>query len=91
MQQCSVWPSACDVRKNVNVVLSPPSQLFLTRLWLEPRPNEATSVRIQVRHVLSGETYYFRDWCQARDYLLAKLQGAEGQAPEGGSVDGEDG
>jgi hypothetical protein len=78
------------VRKNKNLVSSPPSQLFLTRLWLEPRSAEGTSVRIQVRHVLSGETYYFRDWCQAGAYLLAKLQGAEGPVPEEGSSDGED-
>ncbi|MBX3053977.1 MAG: hypothetical protein KF753_21045 [Caldilineaceae bacterium] len=68
---------------------STPSQLFLLRLWLEPRPREGALVRIQVRHVLSGETVYFRDWYQARAYLMAKLKGAKGAGPEDGTSDGE--
>jgi len=47
-------------------------------------------VRIQVRHVLSGETSYFREWCNARAYMLAKLQGVERPASEDVSSDGEE-
>ena len=52
----------------------PPSQLFTVRLWREPLGNDVYEVRWQVRHVLSGETRYFRRWQEVLTFLLLKLQ-----------------
>lgn len=38
------------------------SQLFTIRLWSEELGNGRIELRGQVQHVLSSETYYFRDW-----------------------------
>ena len=51
----------------------PASQLFLVRLWKETRRDDEFQVRIQVRHVLSGETYNFRNWSDIVTYLTVKL------------------
>lgn len=39
-----------------------PSHLFVVRLWTEGAGDDKAGWRGQVRHVLSGETRYFRDW-----------------------------
>lgn len=39
-----------------------PSHLFTLRLWTEGVGDDPAGWRGQVRHVLSGETRYFRDW-----------------------------
>jgi hypothetical protein len=49
------------------------SQLFTVRLWQEALGNDLTEVRAEVRHVLSGETRYFRDWDLMIAYLHTKL------------------
>lgn len=55
-------------------LVHPQSQLFTLRLWVERLGKEPTEVRIQVRHVLTGETRYFREWTLFIMYVLAKLQ-----------------
>ena len=48
----------------------PHSQLFTVRLWSEDIGQGQIEWRGEVRHVLSGETTYFRDWSM----LAAQLQ-----------------
>lgn len=50
------------------------SHLFTVRVWVEAFGDGEEEVRMQVKHVLSGETRYFREWTQMVMYLLAKLQ-----------------
>lgn len=52
----------------------PRSALFLVRLWVEELSEGECEVRMQVKHVLSGETYYFREWLALTAYLEQKLQ-----------------
>lgn len=54
--------------------LHPKSHLFTVRVWVEAFSDGEEEVRMQVKHVLSGETRYFRDWALLVTYLLAKLQ-----------------
>ncbi len=49
------------------------SQLFTVRVWQEQMARDVQEVRIQVRHVLTGETRYFNDWPPLIDYVLTKL------------------
>jgi len=46
------------------------SELFTVRLWREDQGEGRVEWRGKVRHVLSGQTRYFRDW----QVLLAFLQ-----------------
>lgn len=55
----------------------PQSSLFTVRLWRETLDAEPGEVCMQVKHVLSGETRYFRDWAQLTKYLEDKLQAAK--------------
>ena len=48
------------------------------RLWVEEIGPDQHEVRMQVKHVLSGETRYFREWKEVVAFMLAKL--AEGEA-----------
>ncbi len=50
------------------------SQLFTVRVWVEEADAGRREVRMQVRHVLSGETRYFRDWTAATTYMVSKLE-----------------
>ena len=54
-----------------------PSQLFSLRLWREPAESaqlaQAGELRMQVKHLLSGETRYFRDWQALIVYLETNL------------------
>jgi hypothetical protein len=43
-------------------------------LWVEGLGHGQEEVRMQVKHVLSGETRYFRDGSLLLAYLLAKMQ-----------------
>ena len=52
----------------------PRSYLFTVRLWVEDLGEGQGEVRMQVRHVLSGETRYFRQWAELEAFLLAKLE-----------------
>ena len=49
------------------------SHLFTLRVWYEALDAEQREVRVQVRHVLSGETRYFRDWVACEAYLTGKI------------------
>lgn len=53
------------------------SHLFTVRLWVETLSHHQSEVRIQVKHVLSGETRYFRDGELVLAYLLTKVQEVE--------------
>lgn len=52
----------------------PQSALFTIRIWRATLGAEPDAVRMQVKHVLSGETRYFREWTQLTEYLEDKLQ-----------------
>ena len=59
------------------------SQLFTVRLWYEPVDAGQSEVRMQAKHILTGETRYFRDWLLLATYLASKLDapGAESNQP----------
>ena len=50
------------------------SALFTVRLWQEDLGKGPGEVRMQVKHVLSSEIYYFREWAELVEYLERKLQ-----------------
>jgi hypothetical protein len=52
----------------------PRSYLFTVRVWREELGDGAEEVRMQVRHVLSGETRHFRAWAEMAAYMQAKMQ-----------------
>ena len=52
---------------------SQPSQLFTLRVWREPLGRGLFELRYQVRHVLSGETLYFREWPALIAYITERL------------------
>jgi hypothetical protein len=65
----------------------PRSYLFTIRVWVEPSGDDRGEVRMQVRHVLSGETRYFRNWPEVVAFLLAKLPALDAEGcGEGGSA-----
>nr|HRJ42891.1 hypothetical protein [Caldilineaceae bacterium] len=66
--------------------MSSPSHLFLARIWKESRSGEASALRVQIRHVLSGETRYFRRW---RDVVRFVMERMEEESP-GPGPPGED-
>lgn len=49
--------------------LSRKSHLFMVRVWLEDLGDGKTEWRGQVKHVLSGEVRYFREWPMLLAYL----------------------
>ncbi len=51
----------------------PRTHLFMVRVWLEDLGDGKTEWRGQVKHVLSGEVRYFREWTTLADYLQAML------------------
>lgn len=51
-----------------------PSTLFTVRLWREAFDAGPGTLCMQVKHVLSGETRYFREWAQLATYLEGKVQ-----------------
>lgn len=50
----------------------PRSQLFTVRVWQEELDGGRSEWRGQVRHVLSGETCYFRDWLSLVAFVVEK-------------------
>ena len=50
-----------------------PSQFFTLRIWLESLGNGQSETRLQVRHVLTGETRYFREWAALIAYVTERL------------------
>ena len=57
------------------------SYLFSVRLWREGRDDSNAELRGEVRHVLSGETRYFREWKALTTYLADKVNELEGMQP----------
>lgn len=60
---------------------SQPSQLFTVRVWPEALGNGQTEVRGEVRHILTGETHYFRKWSALIIYLVSKLEAGQEHEP----------
>lgn len=54
------------------------SQSFTLRIWCEQVETGQREVRMQVRHILSGETRYFREWAMLEGYVMGKLEEVEG-------------
>ncbi len=62
------------------------THLFMVRVWLEDLGDGNTEWRGQVKHVLSGEVQYFRDWAALADHLQAMSHSpvpTAGEASEG--------
>jgi len=55
-----------------------PSQLFTIRVWREPLGDGQSELRGQVRHVLSGEIRYFREWAALISYVTKHLTASPG-------------
>lgn len=53
------------------------SQLFTIRLWVEELGNGQEEIRMQVKHIRSGETRYFRMWSLRVAYLRTKTQAVD--------------
>ena len=48
-------------------------QAFVVRIWVERQDDGQRGLRIQARHVLTGETRYFLAWSTLTAYLAGKL------------------
>lgn len=58
-----------------------PSHLFTVRLWPEEVDAGQVEWRGEIRHVISGDARYFRDWPTLIEHLVAMLPAIEtGQA-----------
>ncbi|MFN8441392.1 MAG: hypothetical protein U0175_11505 [Caldilineaceae bacterium] len=55
----------------------PASALFTVRVWRETVSEEPNTLCIQVKHVLSGETRYFRECSQVFEYFAGKVPTTE--------------
>lgn len=53
------------------------SYLFTVRLWREGRCDGDSELRGEVRHVLTGEVRYFREWDALSTYLMNKVKELE--------------
>ncbi|MCU0502630.1 MAG: hypothetical protein MUC51_12865 [Anaerolineae bacterium] len=53
------------------------SQLFALRLWTEETEPEASALRFQVQHVLSGEVRYLRHWSEVEAFVMQIFHEAE--------------
>ena len=53
------------------------SQLFTLRLWLEELGEGRAEWRGQLRHVTSGQTYYFRSWQELATQMMKLLSDLE--------------
>ena len=58
------------------------SHLFTVRTWWEDNGEQQREMRMQVRHVLTGETRYFRDAQTLLAYFAAKLEAPPAGAGE---------
>ena len=55
------------------------SQSFTVRVWYELVDAGQSEVRMQAKHILTGETRYFRDWALLASYLTGKLDASGGE------------
>lgn len=51
----------------------PRTHLFTLRIWREGAGVVESELRIQVQHVISGDTHYFRAWELLAAYLRDKI------------------
>ena len=58
------------------------SRLFTMRLWYEPVDAGQSEVCMQAKHILTGETRYFRDWSLLAVYLTSKLHAPGDESDE---------
>jgi hypothetical protein len=58
------------------------TQVFIVRVWYEAQGAGQREVRIQARHVLTGETRYFLAWPALTAYLAGKLDAGSSILPE---------
>ena len=66
-----------EVRDNVMFdSFRAPTQVFIVRIWYEAPDADERELRIQTRHVLTGETRYFLAWPVLIAYLVGKLDAA---------------
>jgi hypothetical protein len=68
--------------KTVSNTAGTRTQVFIVRIWDEAQEEGEREVRIQARHVLTGETRYFLAWPALTAYLAGKLDA-------GSSIPGE--
>ena len=61
----------------------PRTYLFMVRVWLEDLGDGKTEWRGQVKHVMSGEVRYFRDWTTLVKQLKTMLSGVENDEARG--------
>ena len=54
---------------NLSDAQRPRTHLFMVRAWLEDLGDGKTEWRGQVKHVMSGEVRYFRDWSMLLECL----------------------
>ena len=57
------------------------SQLYTLRVWHEAANGDEREMRMQVKHVLTGETRYFREWAVLIAYVEEKLGSFVASAP----------
>jgi hypothetical protein len=57
------------------------SQLFSVRLWPEALSDGRVEWRGEVKHVLSSETRYFREWQALIDFLVDSHESASTEPP----------
>lgn len=50
------------------------SQLFTLRVWIEDVEDGRHEVRGKIRHILTGEIYYFRECSSLLEILRNKLE-----------------
>lgn len=55
----------------------PRTHLFMVRLWVEDLSEGKTEWRGQVKHVVSGEVRYFRDWATLVEHMKTMLSSVE--------------
>lgn len=51
----------------------PRTHLFTLRIWREGTGAADSELRMQVQHVISGETHFFREWEALAAYLYDKV------------------
>ncbi len=61
------------------------TELFTVRLWRETVNGDRQETRGQVRHVVSGEARYFRDWTVLEDFLQSMLSHGRGRVKPPGT------
>lgn len=70
---CHEAPTEAAQQTAISDTQRPRSHLFMVRVWLEDLGDGKAEWRGQVKHVLSGEVRYFREWSALVDHLIAML------------------